>query len=484
MVYPPRQTLTVRDGGLGLPAFGVALPLVIGQTTSGVANTLYQFGNPNTMKDTLVGGPALELGLSCIDPAGGVMVLKTAASTAASNGSVTKTAVAGGTGTGTVTVAGTARDSYEVQVAITTTGTVATGKFKYSLDDGYTFSEILTIPAGTTYVIPGTGLTITFVVGGGPVFFELGDLHEFDCVAAHYTTSDIATAITALLAQIGNRDIRRIGFAGRNASGAGAATMAAAIATHMATLAANGYYARAMLDGGKDPAATVKSAFTSFADSRVAVTFGTCDKVTVNSFAGWGVPNRPILDTVFERAAGADLSENLGRKESGSLRGVRAISDDERVNLAFAEGDKITTLRTHLGAAGFYVTNGFLKSAVGSDFKYWDYGLVIDALCKIITTEQDKWLLKKVRVKTDGSGSIDDRDAARVEAAVRNAVKTGLMDPVNVEGFKGHLSGVSYTVDRTTDMLTTAQLTSAGSAVPLPPIEGVLTQVGFARSVV
>lgn len=481
MGYPPGQQLTVRDGGIGLTSSADLPPLVVGVTSGGVVDTLYSYSDPNKLLDDQGDGPAVEMAAPVIEAAGACLLLKTNAGTAGSNGSVTKTPV--GTSTGTVTVAGTPRDSYEFIGRIKKTGALGVAKFDYSLDDGYEFSDELTVPAGGTYAIPNTGLTLTFVPGGGPVLFELGDKHEFDSVAPHYTTGNIGTAITALLAQLGNRYIHELYFAGKNSSAANAATMAAAIATHLNTLHTRGYHCRALMDAGNDTPANVLSSFASFADARVGVCYGDCDVVGMNSFAGWAVPKRAAVNVIAERAAGSDLSENLGRKESGLLRGVRAISHDEGTNTQFSEADKITTLRTYQGQAGFYVTNGYLKSPSGSDFLYWDWGRVIDVMCRTTFAAQDKWLLKKLRSLKDGTGKLDPRDGSRVNAAVRRALKAVLLDPVNIEGYKGHVSGLSYAVDETNDFLSSREMLSNGFAVPLVPVETIKTQIGFARSV-
>ncbi len=180
-------------------------------------------------------------------------------------------------------------------------------------------------------------------------------------------------------------------------------------------------------------------------------------------------------------AAGADLSENLGRYASGSLR-VLKITADEGVNQAFIESHKINTGRTYDGQSGIYLTNGYLKSSAGSDFLYWDWGRVIDRACRIVYDTQQLWLLKKVRVLTDGTGRINPLDAVRIESAVRSALKDGLLDPINVEGFAGHVSGLEYMVDLTNNVLTTRQLKSTLRLVPLPPIESIATEIGFTGS--
>lgn len=485
MTYPAGQTIAVRDGGIGLSALGTIYPLVIGSTSGGTAATLYFSSNQNSLRDTLGQGPAVELGLPMITERGGVLVLKTATSTAGAAGAVTKTAVAGGTGTGTVTVAGAAYDAYQVKVRIKLTGTVGVGRFDYSLDalgDDPAFSEEITIPSGTTYAIPNTNLTLTFVVGGGPVFFESGDSHTFACTAPQYTTSDLSTAWTAMLAALGSYEIEEAYFTGRSASASAAATMAATIATLMSSLEARKRWARAMMDCGNDTSSNVITSVVPFANSRVGVVFGQADVQTLNPNPGWGVPRVSACHALSERAAGADLSENLGRVASGPLR-VLKITADEGTSQAFIEAHKINTLRTYDGETGIFSTNGYLKSASGSDFLYWDWGRVIDRACRIVYHAQQTWLLKKVRVLADGTGRIDPRDAVRIEAMVRSALKDGLLDPINAEGFAGHVSALQYVVDLSNNVLTTRQLKSTLRLVPLPPIESIATEVGFTSSI-
>ncbi len=481
MVYVPKQTTTVRDGGIGQVSSATALPLVIGVTSSGVTDTLYQFTDPNLLVDTLQDGPAVEPAAAICNLYGGVLVLKTAGSTAAANGAVTPTRVS--TSTGTITVSGTCRNSYVVEVQIKKTGTVATGQFTYSLDGAYTPSETLTIPAGGTYLIPDTGLTLTFVPGAGPILFEIGDKHNFSTTAAHYTTTNLGAAITAFLAQVGTREVRKILFSGKPATASAAATMAAAAATHLDVLAAADYFARGMIDAGEDTTANVLTSFSSFSDDRLAVCYGNANVVSLNPVNGWGVPKVPGVNAVFERATLAELSENLGRKASGGLRGVRAISHDEGTSTAFTEVDRITTLRTYRKQPGFFVTNGFLKCSPGSDFSYWDWGCTIDEICDKSVKVQDKYLLAKLRALKDGTGKIDPRDAERIESDARGVLKDALLDPPNIEGYKGHVSGFSYDVDQTNNFLSTKIFRSTVRAVPLAPVEGIETTVGFARSI-
>lgn len=483
MTYPPGQTLAVRDGGMGLTALGTLYPLVIGHTSSGTASTLYFSTDQNSLKDTLGQGQAVELALPMIRDRGGVLILKTPASTAGAAGAVTKTAAT--TSTGTITVAGAAYDAYQVKVRIKATGALGVARFDYALDalgTSPTYSEEITVPSGGTYAISGTNLTLTFVPGGGPILFELGDYHVFSCTAPQYTTSDLSTAWTAMLAALGQYVIEECYFTGRSASASAAATMAATVATLMASLEARKRWARAAMDCGADTAANVITSIVPVTNNRIAFTFGQADIPTLNSRAGWGTPRFAANFAFAERAAGCDLSENPGRRASGSLR-VASITNDEGASQQFIESHRINTLRTHDGEAGYYCTNGYLKSAAGSDFIYWDWGRVMDRACRVVYQAQQQWLLRKVRVLSDGTGRMNPLDAERINTAVRDQLRLELRDVPNVEGFLGHVSDLDYAVDLNWDVLRSRKFKSKLRMVPLVPIEGIDTELGFVSAI-
>lgn len=418
-MYPPDQIIGVRDGGAGLASSSASLPLVIGYGSGFTANTLYIFGDSNTLKDTGGSGPAVDMAAPMAGR-GGVMVLALAATTAGSAGAVT--AARKSTSTGTITVAGIPTNSWKPRIQITGTGTVGTGKFRYALDGysntaAYTWSGEYTIPTGGTFAVPNTTLTLTFVPGAGPIYFEAGDAHRFDCTAPHYTTTDLSAGITALLlqlAEMGTRRIRRVFAAGIGAA-AGQVTLLSALAGHLDTLALNWHFARAAMDGGStDTSGTFLTAIAAFVDDRICVTYGKASIVNEAPIPCFGVPEYPIVNAVAERAAFSDLSENLGRFLSGALRGVVRISHNEGKLKFFSEGDRITTLRTYDGEAGFYITNGYIRSSQSSDFKYFDWGLVIDEICTVVHDALQKWTLEDLDAKVDGTGQLSPEDAGRV----------------------------------------------------------------------
>lgn len=82
-----------------------------------------------------------------------------------------------GVGAGTVVPSGAPLASYDVLLEVTTTGTLGTGAFRYSLDGGSTFTGPFTIPAGGTHSTVGSGLSFTFAGD-----FDQGDQYLFQTV--------------------------------------------------------------------------------------------------------------------------------------------------------------------------------------------------------------------------------------------------------------------------------------------------------------
>lgn len=569
MTYPPKQTFNVRNDGVGLVNTGALPPLVVGYSPLATPGTLYQYSNPNTARDELGLGPALEDVLAAIEALGICYYLATAASTAGSSTAVEAERV--DSSTGTVTVAGAPELEFNAKVQIVKTGKKGVGTFRYTLD-GRSYGATRIIPSGGTFAVPNTALILTFTgtpgssavtqTGSGPAVtvtgtptadndfeiemtlggavatatfqwrrnggtwttgvttaatvlltggvtanfaagtyvdgttytwssyistaadFEAGDLHEFTCTAPHYTVANLNTAWGGLQAQLGSREFGKCVFTGRNADTGDGATMAAACAALLADFEAELYFVRGHVDAGNGTPEEYRADFAAFADDRIDTVYEPYLGRNVRaSFEGYSDVDGPGVTAAAERSWEADLSENLGRKASGALTRVTRISHDEGVNTAFGESERVTTFRTYQGQQGFFITNGFLRSSPSSDFAYWDWGCTVDEFCRAIRDGQDPYILAKLRVETDGSGHLSSLDAQRIKDSVLSIVDARLMEPKNVEGFAGHVSGRGYEVDTTNNFLSTRQLLSTGSVVPLVPVEGFTTTVGLARSV-
>lgn len=478
------QTLAIQDPGLGVVAPATSIPLVIGFSSAGTADVMKSYSSIPALLAGEGQGQAVEAAASILAQSGGpVRFMKTQTSVAGSVGSWTETRTS--TSTGEVALATTPNDDYEAIFLIVATGTLGAGTFKYSLDDGRTYSETITIPAGGTFVVPNTGLTATFTPGAGPIFYEAGDKFEADCVAPMWNATDIGAAVTAILAD--NLAWDFLVLAGKVATGSAAATIFAALDTHLSTLFNKYRYRRAIMDTGNESAGTVKTAFAAAFSKRIAAAYGDVDMTSSKPFAGWAGPKRPVVNVAAVRAASALISQDLTRGgTTAPLPAVLSISYDEFVS-GTLDGAKFTSTRTWPGAEGFFLNEVHLKSPAGSDFEFWQHGRVMDAVCKATYEAQQPFFSNEFR--TTSAGTLDERDAARIEkevdpkieAVVGRAVNN--VGPKNASGFAGHVSDFAYRVSRTEPILTTKTIATEVAVRPLGYPKFITTTLGFAANV-
>lgn len=490
--YPPGIKVTTRNGGLAHAVSGVAMPLVVGYSSKLDAGKLCKFaGGSSEVLDVAGRGSGAELAASIAD-ATGCLFLSTGATTSGTLGAVTPVRVS--TSTGTVAWTGTPYDAYRLRIRIVKAGGLGEARFQYALDgysttEAFGWSPVFTVPAAGSFSLPQTGTAIAFTAGAGPVIFALGDVFHAESVAPHYTTADLTTAFGALRSQLGSLKVRRAMLAGTNVSGSSAMILAAAFAGHLDTLATHLLFSRGVIDAGSsDTAANVLTARASFNDDRVGLVYDPqtatagCHIVSRVPFDGWSVPRVSAANAVAERFAQTDLSEALERVLSGSLRGVVSIGNDEVDNPLFTAEDRIITLCKQPEYSGFFVTKGFIASNPSSDFRTLQWGCIADEMSEISSKSTRRWIGSNLQAATDGTGAIEPEDATRVQTLGQNELSQALKEPVTIEGTKGHVSDVTFTVSRTNDFLSTGDILATCSAVPLREVDGGYITIGFVRS--
>lgn len=482
----PQLTLTIRDPGLSLTEAGNLIPLLAGVASAGDTDKLYSISNPGQAVDTFEDGPLPELACRVLSEAGGpVLCGRIPGSVAAVIGSVVVTRES--TSTGTLAFTGTPVDSMGVQVDIVETGTLGTGKFTYTLDDGVTDSDPITIPAGGSYAIPRSGLTAVFTANGGPIFFEEGDNFAAPTTAAHYNTTNLGTFMSVVTAS--TRAWRFMALAGRPADATAGALLAAAMATHMTTLQTAKRYRFVMLDSGgrgdaesgEDDADATITAYAAIANTRLGVGFGDVQRTTLKPYAGWGAPVQPAHHEISARIAAGLISTHAGRVASGPLPGVLSITHDERVSEGMRDAG-FATLRTWDLLQGFYPTDGRIKAPAGSDFQQAHLRMVMDVACETTVAALTTQANKSVRVLTDGTGRIHPLDAAAWREVALRKLRVTLAQPLNAEGTHGHVSGVEVTVDPEWDVLSSGEVAVDVAIVPLGYVERIGISVGYANA--
>lgn len=456
----PDVSLTVNDGALGIvPEVIDGISAKVGICSLGTPNTVYSFGDIQNLKTTLGVGPLVEAAAHLLAISGGpVYCIPAAVVTPGACGAVTRV----GSGP-TMSVAGAAYDAFQVIVRIVAAGAHAlgSGTFQYSMDGGDTYSPVIVVPSGGTYLIADSNITLTFPTG----IYVAGDTYSFTTTAPMYDSSSLSSALTALFAD--PREWRFLHVVGQAASPAAAAGLGAAIDTALQTAVGNYRYVRAFMECPEDTDANIITAFSAFSSTRVGVAVGKCE--LTSSLTGRKY-KRPAAWPVAARAAKVPVHEDLGRVASGPLTGVGTLYRDERVTPGL-DSQRFITLRTFTGVNGAFITSGRTMANVGSDYQMIQNGFVMDKACRIIRAALLNYLNDSVRVDAT-TGRILEIDAKNIEADIESQLFSALVSP-------GNASAVSAKVDRTNNILSTMTLATTERITPRGYARSIKADVGL-----
>jgi hypothetical protein len=472
MMPIPNQQIQIQDPGLGLVEPIETIPLFVGYSSLGTANVLGSFNSVNDLVAQRGQGPSVEDAATTLANAGGpVLHMKLTCSVAGANSAVTELPGGGPL----VTVTGTANDDYDAKVTIDLGGALGVGKFHYSLDGNQTPSETLTIPAGGSFAIANSGLTLTFASGT----YVLGSVYSFTTTAPMFNSSDLSAGFAALAA-----DLTKWSFivaSGRQATGSAAATLYAALESQLNTFQTQHRYVAGMIDGGDEAAATVAAAHAATTGKRVMRCYRDIGLLSSKPFPGWSSPVRRNVSGIAMRAAQSLISTDLGRFASGPIPGARSISHNEYVTETMDQ-QKFATMRTWPGyGSQIFITNGRLPAPAGSDFQYWQYRRVMDVACETVYEQQAFMANAGFRAKPDGT--MADEDRIRWENRINNALRIRLTQPLNEEGTPGHVSDVKYKIDSTWVITNTNQIVSEVAVQPLGYGKFITTRIGFVAQI-
>jgi hypothetical protein len=481
----PSSTIEPIDPGLGVSEAANMRFVVLGLASDGETDVINWYSSASALVAEYVSGPGVEDAAQLLAYAGGpVGFVRVNGSVVASNSAIVKS----GAGP-TVTVAGTSTGDYNVQLQVMDGGILGAGTFKYTLDynadlttTDFTYSGKIVIPSGGTYAIPGTGLTLTFPSGT----YVADETYTFTASCAGFASADVLAALDVALE--GASDFRVVLLSTSRGCG-GHATIAgilAAAQSQLEEIEADARY-KAMIAPTSaligDAAATVKTTYSSVEANRQLIAHGFGRYTAQVRMQGLGNVDRPVALSFGVRAAQSLPSTDLKRVRSGKLPGINKLYFDERVESSLMDDVKVSTLRTYVRRPGFFVTQGRIKSAPGSDFTIWPRRIIFDIASETAQAAGVEFIGRGVRAKTDGTGNIDERDALALEGEAQAKLEAQLVQPRNAEGNGGYVSAVRYTIDRTTNIVTTETLYADVAILPLATLTWITTRVGYSLNV-
>lgn len=461
---------TVLDNGLGLaPAGQGNVMAVIGTSSIGTAYQPYMSAVPGTFVTNSGYGPGPELAAKVANDTGNnVVFVKAPSATPGSNTAVVATRV-GTPSSSTVTVTGTPFDSYDAIVTVNVGGTIGvTGiQIQVSLDNNRTIYAVANLLTANSYAIPNTGLTVNF--GAGTL--NAGDTFAWMSTEPLWNDAGIVSAINSLLTI--NTNVVDIFVPGIAASGD-----VPSLDSAMTNLFNKKRFSR-LLCAARDvlmagtstetEATWVTSLVNDAANNsslRVGMTAGHYNFVSPISQTQF---RRPLLWGAGARDAAVAIQIDLGDVSKGAIPMVLPTTPDGRVYhdesvLAGLDAARYISAWSLSGLPGLYIMNPNLMAPPGSDFKWLQYGHVVDAACVIAYQFFVKRVSTAVRVDPK-TGFILGQDANALETGCNRAfAAAGLVGP---PGAPGAVSQIFTTVNRQVNMLSANALFVTVNIVPL-----------------
>jgi hypothetical protein len=379
----------------------------------------------------------------------------------------TATLQAGGSGPSTALNSGTysPTDRYDLVVTITTSGALGAATFTYSLDGGKTTSANLLVPATGKYVIPGTGILLTFAST-----FVSGDVYKGTATQPGYVTGDVNTAVTALLAS--PLEWGWIHVVGKPSSATNAKALAVALDSQMTAAFSAFRFAFGVVECPQDEGdATIMGAFADFQSARIGVAVGDID---LQSRLSGTTPKRNVAWAATARLGAIKLSTDPARFDNGALKNVAGIYRDEAATPGLDDA-RFITARTFISVPGYYLNNFPLMSAPGSDFKYVMSRRVMDRACVVARQAYLLFLNADVRIDL-ATGYIDERDAQKIDGIVTAKLEAALIS-------EQEASAVSSAVSRTDNLLSSSIANAEVSIIPKAYLKSISVTLGFANPV-
>ena len=463
--------LTILDGGAGVvvvPASSVQV--VIGACSGGTAAQVVATRNANTLATAVGYGPAVDQAGITIAAGGTVLFMKSATTTPGVASAVTAFA----TGTSVVTVSGAPHDAYLVKFLVTAGGTRGTIgiRFKLSLDAGRTYGPEISLGTAVSYVVTGTNLTLAF--GAGTMV--LGESVTFGCTEPLTSAASVQACLVALEAS----PYSVTGWGSMRIVGPRTGAEASSIQGYLDTMVTTKTFTRAIIEvrdnalptayGGAGETDAVWSAavaldYSAVSSRRICAVAGNYNINSVFPVAAAGTPRmrRNGAFALAARQVTIAAVTHAGRVKDGAL--AQIIIDptldpsdgfnyhDEYQSPAL-DVARFTSFRKRKGKPGFFVANPKLMSPGGSVFVLLPHGNVMDIGCSLLNQANTEYINSDV--KLNANGTIDEKAAQAIEAAVNSVLRDQMFS-------KSLISGFSYAIDRSTNVRTTSTVTFAAT---------------------
>lgn len=456
--------IDILDGGLGmLPPSSSGNHAKVGVCSKGIPNLIISVTDPGQIAEKFGTGPlANALYDSFASGARTIYAVRATGEVDGVVGEVTATK----TGTGNVTVSGTPLDAYELIVKIVDSGARNEATFKYSLDGGDTYTAKITVPTGLTYVIPDSGITLSFTEGVETAnSFKIDDQYSCNITAPQASVNSMNLAIDVLL------DSKYL-YEYIHIVGAADTPVWAALAAKAISAETNFRFIHFLCEArGPAPSETVDEwvavllgAKSSFSSTRVAICPG---RFEMADMGNGRVVDRNGAGIYSGRVSAIKVQESPGKVADGALPAVvalRPIGINEGHIQALDEAGFVT-FRQYVGLDGFYVTNGRIAAPSISDFQYVEVRRPMDRACALVRNSALHFIQAEI-------------DPTNLEKSFA-AMEAYLSSPLATMAGDGGIARGRVVIPRDQNVLATSKVRVKVRIVPKATMREIEVEIGY-----
>lgn len=427
----PNVTITKGDGNTGVvrpAADGVCV--IIAPCEKGTKNQPASHTSDRNAQTEFGDGPLTEWAAHVISMGGkSVVLIRSEGTTVGVYSAVTTT----NGGTSVITAdASVPLDDYEVAVEFKSAGTIGVAgiTYRYSLDDGRTWSGVLALGTATAIAIPQSG--VGFALAAGTILATT----SFKCTTTgpRMTNGDLVAALEAL--RVSGQPWEAVLVHGEATS-----TLVGTLGAWIASQNAKGKFRTGLMNtrmknsGEAESAYSTAMATATAAMSSIDVVIGTDGTRLPSPLRGF-VRRIPAAVAIAGRGMLIDIAEDPAYVERGPIPAATIL--DDRLNPRDHDEDKfpgldalrLSTLRSIEGEFGVFITNARLISPAGSDYVFWQHARVMNAGCEVLHQILQKKLSVGVR-KDPATGKILEEEAQALEGLATAGVDRRLVNRVS-----------------------------------------------------
>lgn len=451
----------IKDGGLALLASNPsAVHAKVGVASSAPVGRIVALSDIDQIAETLGAGPLADAVLDSF-VAGSRLVYVVAAEPDIPGqvGAVTHQ----GEGAGTLTVAGNPLNAYDVVVEVLRTGGLNDAIFRYSLDGGASWSGQVTVPAEGGYVLPNTGLTITFqpALENPPESFQKGDTYAFKTTAPQASVESVNRAIDVLLDSSLSYDFIHV-------VGGSDAAMWAALAARAEEAFSNFRYIHILAEA-KPPAPGQSvdewvSALTAEAADVASTRLSVCAAFGRVSDISTGRQSvRNLAGHYAGRLSAIGVHQHPGEVALGSIPSVVSLAPEgiNAAHISALDDARFVTFRTYEGFPGFYVNDGRIMAAPTSDYQQVETRRVVDKAARQV----------RIAALRFHKGPATPAGLAAFQAA--------LQVPLGVMLADGEIMGAQVVIPPDQNILSTGRLRARLRITPVPIMREIEVEIGL-----